>query len=77
MSWKDFARFMTSTFNTMSSIDDPNEDADADDNVIYCPECGEPIYEEDYPEIAYVDGCYVCPICESEFETDGNDKGKS
>ena len=31
MSWKDFARFMTSTFNTMPSIDDPNEDAD--DNV--------------------------------------------
>ena len=33
-------------------------------------------YGEDYPEIAYVNGCYVCPICESEFETDENDKGK-
>lgn len=39
MSWKDFARFMTSTFNTMSYIDDPNEGAD--DNVIYCPDDGE------------------------------------
>jgi hypothetical protein len=72
MKWKDFAKFMAGIYNTMSYIDDPNEDAD--DNVVYCPECGEPIYEEDYPEINYIDGCYVCPICESEFETDENDK---
>ena len=37
--FQDFARLMSSTFNTMSYIDDPNEDAD--DNVIYCPDDGE------------------------------------
>lgn len=35
--WKDFATFMVKTYDVMACIDDPNEDAD--DNVVYCPEC--------------------------------------
>ena len=43
--WKDFAAVMDVVYGVMVYIDDPNEDAD--ENVAYCPECGEPIYEED------------------------------
>ena len=40
-----------------------------DDNCIYCPECGEPIYECDYPEIETdKDRNLICPICEYIFD---------
>ena len=50
----------------MAYIDDPSEDAD--ENVVYCPDCGEPIYEEDYPYNGYDDEPYECPICETVFD---------
>ena len=36
-----------------------------DERFFLCPDCEEPIYEEDYPE--WEDGI-VCPICEMEEE---------
>ena len=65
--WKDFAAFMVDTYGVMAYIDDPDEDAD--ENVVYCPGCEEPIYEEDYPMIDVTeDGKFICPICEEAFD---------
>lgn len=64
--WKDFAKFLVDTYGVMAYIDDPSEDAD--ENVVYCPDCGEPIYEEDYPYNGYDDEPYECPICETVFD---------
>lgn len=64
--WKDFAKFLVETYGVMAYIDDPDEDAD--ENVVYCPDCGEPIYEEDCPYNGYDDEPYECPICETVFD---------
>ena len=65
--WKDFAAFMDVVYGVMVYIDDPDEDSD--ENVAYCCECGEPIYEEDYPMIDVTeDGYFICPICEEIFD---------
>ena len=65
--WKDFAKFLVDTYGVMAYIDDPSEDAD--ENVAYCPECGERVYEEDYPMIEVTDdGYFICPICEEVFD---------
>ena len=64
--WKDFAKFLVNTYGVMAYIDDPDEDAD--ENVVYCPDCDEPIYEEDYPYNGYDDEPYECPICETVFD---------
>lgn len=62
--WLNFARYLINTYGILSYID-----SETDDNVVYCPECGEPIYEEDYPVIGFSDnmGQYICPICENEL----------
>ena len=53
-----------SEYDTIAYID-----SDEDDNCIYCPECGEPIYECDYPEIETdKDSNLICPICECIFD---------
>ena len=65
--WKDFAKFLVDTYGVMAYIDDPSEDAD--ENVAYCPECREGVYEEDYPMIEVTDnGYFMCPICEEIFD---------
>ena len=65
--WKDFAAFMDVVYGVMVYIDDHDEDSD--ENVAYCCECGEPIYEEDYPMIDVTeDGYFICPICEEIFD---------
>ena len=41
------------------------------DRFFECPECGEPIYEEDYNHIDdYIPDSYsnyICPVCEQEI----------
>ena len=65
--WKDFAAFMDVVYGVMVYIDDPDEDAD--DNVAYCCECGDEVYEEDYPMIDVTEnGKFICPICETIFD---------
>lgn len=63
--WIDFARCLNEVYGARLIFD-----SDEDDNVVYCPECGgEPIYEEDFPEIEQdEDGRYICPVCEETFE---------
>ena len=65
--WKEFAAFMDVVYGVMVYIDDPDEDSD--ENVAYCCECGESIYEKDYPMIDVTeDGKFICPICETIFD---------
>ena len=42
---------------------------DEDDNCFYCPNCIEPIYEEDFDELesCVETGEIFCPICEISF----------
>lgn len=68
MLWQDgliFAKCLNEVYGARLILD-----SDEDDNVVYCPECGgEPIYEEDFPEIEQdEDGKYICPVCEETFE---------
>lgn len=63
--WIDFANHLKKYYDTLCIINYE----EVDDNVVYCPECGEPIYEDDFPEIEIDDdNCYICPICESCFK---------
>lgn len=62
-SWREFALHMGEVYGVKLVLDDPDED----DNVVYCCECGEPIYEYDYPEIQFDGENYLCPICEIEM----------
>lgn len=47
------------------------DDEETADDFFTCPNCGEPIYYSDYPEIEWRDndsvGNYICPICDNEF----------
>lgn len=57
-------RIFDEFYDSVVHIDD-NED----DNCFYCPNCMEPVYEEDYYEL---DSCpetgeIFCPICEISF----------
>ena len=36
---------------------------DWDEEFFICPECGEPLYKEDYESHRWA----VCPVCESAF----------
>lgn len=63
--WIDYANLLNDCYDTLCIIN--NEE---DDNVVYCPECGEPIYESDFPYIETNDenNSYICPICECELD---------
>lgn len=57
-------RIFDESYDSVVHIDD-----DEDDNCFYCPNCMEPVYEEDYDEF---DSCpetgeIFCPICEISF----------
>ena len=40
----------------------------SDDPCFYCPHCGEPIYEEDFPNIEINENdLAICPVCEEEY----------
>lgn len=60
MTWREFANMITDEYDTIAYIN-----SDEDDNYVQCPECGDPIYECDYPEIeADKSGNPICPVCE-------------
>lgn len=45
------------------------DEKERDSNLWTCCECGEPIYEHDYPEIELDDDDNViCPVCENSLE---------
>lgn len=44
---------------------------DMEERFFECPcDCGEPIYEDDYPEFEKTESGYICPISEEEVELD-------
>lgn len=53
MEWKHLVRLVDQLFDSVVREDD--------EEFIICPECGEPIYEEDY------NGDNLCPCCEFNF----------
>lgn len=57
MKWKNLRDLVTSLYGVAY-----NSDPD-DDECFYCPHCGEPIYEDDFPII----DAPMCPICEEEY----------
>ncbi len=65
---------MDNTWNEMAHLFEVNYGGlvDWNDRCFYCPECGEPIYEEDWNPCDFYDGDgnYICPICESVIEQD-------
>lgn len=40
---------------------------DWNDRFFYCPECHEPVYEDEWEDFDLIDGNnnFICPICES------------
>ena len=53
--WKDMAVFCEVTFGSH---------VDYEEGFFICPECDEPLYEDDYPGHDF----HTCPICEVKFE---------
>lgn len=50
---------------------------DWDERFFECPECGEPIYEEDWEpsDFSWGYGKFVCPICEGLLYEDEDEPG--
>lgn len=55
MIWEQAARYCEDVFGTY---------VDLEERFFICPECDEPVYEEDYEEHDFS----MCPICEVYFE---------
>jgi hypothetical protein len=51
MKWYEAAKYLEETYDTV---------VDYDQEYFICPECQEPIYFDDYPEVPDE----YCPICE-------------
>lgn len=58
MNWETAMTYCVETFRVQ---------ADLEDRFFICPECGEPIYEEDWEGY----DLSMCPICETYFELIG------
>ena len=52
MSWEQAAHHCKKTYGVF---------VDWDEDFFICPECGEPIYKDDWDELHY------CPVCEFEW----------
>lgn len=59
---------INSGYNTEVHFNEDEDDENYDDNCVYCPECNEPLYEVDFPEVPADDDGVYCPICETRFE---------
>lgn len=57
MSWNDFVDFCADSYGSVVENDE-------DSTFIICPECGEPIFEDDYTKNN------KCPCCEFDFSED-------
>ena len=55
MTWEQAAEYCYLTFGLQ---------VDYEEGFFVCPECGEPIYEEDWGDCDFS----MCPICETYFE---------
>lgn len=54
---------MRKWFNVANSVsNDYGALVDFDERFFICPECGEPIYEDDWTDVDFEDGT-ICPIC--------------
>ena len=58
MRWEDAAAYCETTFGIF---------VDWEERFFHCPECGEPLYEDDWG-LDSTDGWAMCPICEVYFE---------
>lgn len=56
-SWEDAAKYCVRTFGVY---------IDYEERFFICPECGEPIYEEDWEDNHF--HWYMCPVCEICWE---------
>ena len=54
MKWSEVAKVVENDFGMQ---------VDWEERFFVCPECGEPLYAEDWPECNWD----TCPICEFEF----------
>lgn len=58
MNWEDAAKYCEDTFGTY---------VDWEERFFHCPECDEPLYEDDWGPKS-TDGWSMCPVCETYFE---------
>lgn len=61
----------TCSFDEMRYVMIKNGEADPDEEEVFCSNCGEPLYKEDYPKIRFRkdanDVHFYCPICGKEL----------
>lgn len=61
----------TCSFDEMRQVMIKNGEADPDEEEVFCSNCEEPLYEEDYPKIRFRkdsdDVHFYCPICGKEL----------
>ena len=56
MNWETTAKLVYETYNAF---------VDWEERFFVCPECGEPIYEDDWNDYDY--GWEQCPVCDFEW----------
>lgn len=67
--WENACRVLIAeTYDIEIHFNEDEEDENYDENCFYCPECGEPIYECDYPKIGASEFAVICPICDGEID---------
>ena len=62
MTWKKAAEYVEETYGTF---------VDWTEGFFICPECGEPIYKDDYESL---DESNMCPVCECSLCDEEDDE---
>ncbi len=66
--WEEFMNhILNEGYDTVVHFNENEDDENYDEDCVYCPECGDPIYREDFPEIDADNKYYYCPVCETGF----------